>query len=166
MKFHNNFATRFLLKAFSVYRSRIKHLPRGHEHGKRHLREGRFTKHSLLHHQSPVSHGITPVAVQSTTVTNIFDSWALKTSSTLPQRLPGAFHFQALLQALWITMLDCKNETSIVTGKSLDSPENGNVDEMSEKYRKNVRKLSGGAANTIFRHFLDISCLFGRCCCW
>ena len=56
------------------------------------------------------------------------------------------------------------------TGKSLDSPENGNVDKMSKKCRKNVRKMSKkvsrGAENTILgqflRHFL---CLFGPCSC-
>ena len=55
-----------------------------------------------------------------------------------------------------------------VTGKSLDSPENGNVDKMSEKCRKcakNVQKLSRRAENTIFGHFLDNFCLFGRCFC-
>ena len=34
-----------------------------------------------------------------------------------------------------------------------------------EKCLKNVRKLSGGAENTIFGHFLDNFCLFGRCFC-
>ena len=34
---------------------------------------------------------------------------------------------------------------------------------MSEKCRKNVRKMSRGAENTIFGHFLDNFCLFGRC---
>ena len=33
------------------------------------------------------------------------------------------------------------------------------------KMSKNVRKLSGEAENTIFRHFLDNFCLFGRCFC-
>ena len=40
---------------------------------------------------------------------------------------------------------------------------------MSTKRPKNVEKmsenLSGGTENTIFRHFLDIFCLFGRCFC-
>ena len=36
---------------------------------------------------------------------------------------------------------------------------------MSEKCRKNVEKLSRGAANTIFGHFLDKFCLFSRCFC-
>ena len=65
------------------------------------------------------------------------------------------------------------NPSRVVTGKSLDSPENGNVDKMSEKCRnnvekcpKNVQKWSGGAENTIFGHFLDKSCLFGPCFCW
>ena len=31
---------------------------------------------------------------------------------------------------------------NVVTGKSLDSPEKGNVDQMSEKCRKNVQKMS------------------------
>ena len=53
----------------------------------------------------------------------------------------------------------------IVTGKPLDSPEKGNVDKMSEKCRKNVEKLSGGAERTIFGHCLDNFCLFGRCFC-
>ena len=39
-------------------------------------------------------------------------------------------------------------------GKSLDSPENGNVDKMSEKSRKKKsEKLSRGAVNTKFRTF-------------
>ena len=50
----------------------------------------------------------------------------------------------------------------VVTGKSLDSPRKWNVDKMSEKYLKNVQKLSGGAENTIFGHFLDSFCLFGQ----
>ena len=44
-----------------------------------------------------------------------------------------------------------------VTGKSLDHPDKGNVDKMSEKCRKmpeNVQKLSGGTANTISRKFV------------
>ena len=57
----------------------------------------------------------------------------------------------------------------LVTGKPLYSPEKGNLDKMSEKCRKkcpeNVQKLSGGAENTIFGHFLDIFCVFGRCFC-
>ena len=32
--------------------------------------------------------------------------------------------------------------TTVVTGKSLDSPEKGNVDKMSEKCQRNVRKMS------------------------
>ena len=36
---------------------------------------------------------------------------------------------------------------------------------MSRKCPKNVQKLSGGTANTIFGHILDIFCLFGRCFC-
>ena len=56
-------------------------------------------------------------------------------------------------------------DITLVTGKALGSPEKGNVDKMSEKCRKNVGKLSGGAENTIFRHFLDNFCLFGRCFC-
>ena len=60
-------------------------------------------------------------------------------------------------------------EVIVVTDTSLDSPEKGNVDQMSEKCRETVRKmsekLSGGAVNTIFGHFLDIFCLFGRCSC-
>ena len=43
----------------------------------------------------------------------------------------------------------------IVTGKSLDSPKEGNVDKMSEKCPKNIQKLSGGAENTIFGHFFS-----------
>ena len=54
----------------------------------------------------------------------------------------------------------------IVMGKSLDSPENGNVDEMSEKCRKNVRKMSKNCPEgpktqfrtffwTIFAHLVD-----------
>ena len=57
----------------------------------------------------------------------------------------------------------------LVTGKSLDSPEKGNVNKMSEKNvekcPKNVQKLPGGAENTIFGHVLDNFCLFGRCFC-
>ena len=53
----------------------------------------------------------------------------------------------------------------VVTGKSLDSPEKGSVNEMSEKCPKNVRKMSGRAENTIFRHFFDSFCLFGRRFC-
>ena len=52
-----------------------------------------------------------------------------------------------------------------VTGKTLDSPEKGNVDKMSKKCPKNVQKLSRGAENTIFGHVLDNFCLFGRCFC-
>ena len=62
-----------------------------------------------------------------------------------------------------------KERTWVVTGKSSGSPEKGNVDKMSENRRqkcpKNVQKLSRGAENTIFGHFLDIFCLFGRCFC-
>ena len=53
----------------------------------------------------------------------------------------------------------------VATGKSLDSPEKGNVDKMSKKCPENVEKLSAGAENTIFGHFLDNFCLFGRCFC-
>ena len=56
----------------------------------------------------------------------------------------------------------------LVMGKSLDSPEKRNVDEMSEKCWKmseKCQKLSGGAENTIFGHYLDKFCLFGRCFC-
>ena len=49
-------------------------------------------------------------------------------------------------------------------GKSLD-----NVDKMSEEMSKNcpknVQKLSGGAENRIFGHFLENSCLFGQSFC-
>ena len=41
----------------------------------------------------------------------------------------------------------------LVTGKSLDSPEKGNVDKMSEKCPKNVEKLSRGAETHNFRTF-------------
>ena len=43
----------------------------------------------------------------------------------------------------------------VVTGKSLDSPENGNVDKMSNKCPE----------NTTFRHFLGDFGLFGRRFC-
>ena len=46
--------------------------------------------------------------------------------------------------------------------------EEGNVDKMSknvEKCPKNVQKLSGGAENTVFGHFLDNFRLFGQCFC-
>ena len=65
----------------------------------------------------------------------------------------------------WGSQRPCR----VVTGKSLDSPEKGNVDKMSEKCRKNVRKMSKNcpeALQTQFcGHFLDIFCLFGRCFC-
>ena len=38
-----------------------------------------------------------------------------------------------------------------------------NVRKLSNQCLKNVQKLSRGAANTIFRLFLDSFCLFGRC---
>ena len=54
-------------------------------------------------------------------------------------------------------------QTSIVTGKSLDSPEKGNVDKLSEKCRKNVRNMSKIVPRhckhnfrTFFGHFLPI----------
>ena len=55
-----------------------------------------------------------------------------------------------------------------LTGKSLDSPEIKsecwqNVRKMSKKCPKNIQKFSGWAENTIFGHFLDNCCLFGRC---
>ena len=57
-----------------------------------------------------------------------------------------------------------------MTGKSLDSPEKGNVDKMSEKCRKkcrkNVQKFGRGEEKTVFGHFLDNSCLFGRAFVW
>ena len=59
---------------------------------------------------------------------------------------------------LWLNCRYHPYHTIVVTGKSLDSPEDVNVDKMSEKCRKNVR---GGAENTIFDNF----CLFGRCSC-
>ena len=44
----------------------------------------------------------------------------------------------------------------VVTGKSLDSPENGNVDKMSEKCRKNVRKMSKNCPEGLKTQFPDI----------
>ena len=41
-------------------------------------------------------------------------------------------------------------------GKSLDSPEKGNVDKMSEKYRKNVRKMSENCPEGLKTQFSDI----------
>ena len=41
---------------------------------------------------------------------------------------------------IWQEKNDRRSE--FATGKSLDSPEKGNVDQMSEKCRKNVRKMS------------------------
>ena len=46
--------------------------------------------------------------------------------------------------------------TKLVTGKSLDSPENGNVDKMSEKCRKNVRKMSKNCPEGLKTQFSDI----------
>ena len=40
-----------------------------------------------------------------------------------------------------------------------------NVRKMSKKCPKIVQKLSRGAESTIFGHFLDNFCLFGRCFC-
>ena len=56
----------------------------------------------------------------------------------------------------------------VVTGTSLEPRKRECqqiVGEMSKKCPKNVRKLSGGAENTNFGHFLDNSCLFGRWSC-
>ena len=44
----------------------------------------------------------------------------------------------------------------LVTGKSLDSPENGNVDKMSEKCPKIVRKMSPNCPDGLKTQFLDI----------
>ena len=38
-------------------------------------------------------------------------------------------------------------------------------EKMSEKCPENVQKMSGGAENAIFGHFLDKFCLFGPCFC-
>ena len=55
---------------------------------------------------------------------------------------------------------------SLVKGKSLDSPEKGNVDKMSKKCRKNFRKMSKncpeGLKTQISDIFWTIFCLFGR----
>ena len=62
----------------------------------------------------------------------------------------------------WLSERGCHRRCYIrvVTGKSLDSPEKGNVDKMSEKCpkkcRKIVRKLSENSENTIFGYFLTI----------
>ena len=55
--------------------------------------------------------------------------------------------------------------SKIVTGKSLDSPEQGNVDKMSEKYRKIVRKMSKNCLEGLETQFSDNFCLFGRSFC-
>ena len=52
-------------------------------------------------------------------------------------------------------------QAKVVTGKSLDSPERGNVDKMSERYPKIVRRVE----THTFRTFFDNFCLFGRCFC-
>ena len=44
----------------------------------------------------------------------------------------------------------------VVMGKSLDSLENGNVDKMSEKYPKNVRKMSKNCLEGLKTQFSDI----------
>ena len=60
-------------------------------------------------------------------------------------------------------------QTWIVMGKSLDNPEKGNVNKMSEECRKKntVRKLSKQCPEglKIFGHFLANVCLFGLCFC-
>ena len=61
--------------------------------------------------------------------------------------------------------LQFKKPSGIVMGKSLDSPEKGNVDKMSEnveKCLKNIKNLSGGTANAVLGTFF---LLFGRCFC-
>ena len=50
-------------------------------------------------------------------------------------------------------------------GQIVGQPRKRNFDKMSKKYRENVQKLSGGAENTIFGHFLENFCLFGGCFC-
>ena len=45
---------------------------------------------------------------------------------------------------------------NVVTGKSLDSPEKGNVDKMSEKCRKNVRNMSKNCPEGPTTQFSDI----------
>ena len=59
-----------------------------------------------------------------------------------------------------LKFLGVRNEramkASIVTGKSLDSPEKGNVDKMSEKCRKNVRKMSRNCPEGLKTQFSDI----------
>ena len=52
-------------------------------------------------------------------------------------------------------------ERRVVTGKSLDSPEKGNVDKMSEKCRKNCPE----GPKTQFSDIFWTICLFGRCFC-
>ena len=44
----------------------------------------------------------------------------------------------------------------LVTGKALDSPAKGNVDKMSEKCRKNVRKISKNCPEGRKHNFSDI----------
>ena len=51
----------------------------------------------------------------------------------------------------------------VVTGKSLDSPEKGNVDKMSEKCRKIFRKMSKNCLEGLKTQFSDI---FGAICAY
>ena len=51
-------------------------------------------------------------------------------------------------------------------GQVVGQPRKRECRQMSEKCRKNVRNIvQMGAVNTIFGHFLDKFCLFGRCFC-
>ena len=51
-----------------------------------------------------------------------------------------------------------------IVGQPRKSECRQNARKMSKKCPKNAQKLSGGAENTIFGHFLDNFWLFGRCC--
>ena len=56
-----------------------------------------------------------------------------------------------------LPLSECLNfDSSLVTGKSLDSPENGNVDKMPEKCRKNVRKISKTCPEGLKTQFSNI----------